>query len=57
MNVVNKARQYPEMMLNILFGEDVVFDIADERIQYLYVNGVISDCQGKCCIKIPIYKK
>ena len=56
-NVLNKAKQYPEIILKILFGEGIIFDTSDERISYLNVNGVIDDCDGICCIPVPVYKK
>lgn len=56
-NVVAKAKNCSEIVKKILFGENVGFDTSDDRISYLYVNGVIDDCDGICCIKIPLYKK
>ncbi len=56
-NVLNKAEQYPEIILEILFGNGVAYDTSDQRISYLRVNGVIDDCEGMCCIKTPLYKK
>ena len=57
MNVVNKAKKHPDFISKLLFGSDIDFDIADERIQNLYVNGIISNCEGKCFIPVPLYKK
>jgi len=56
-NIVNKAKQHPQIMKEILFGAEVPFTNYDETIQFLSVNGVIDDCEGTCCIPIPLYKK
>jgi len=56
-NVVAKAKRHPDLIQDILFGEDVPYNNHDERKQYLSVNGVIDDCDGICCIKIPLYKR
>jgi hypothetical protein len=56
-NVVNKARQHPEIMKQILFDGPVNFTSYDERLSYLRVNGVIVDQDGHCAISVPIYKK
>jgi len=56
-NVVNKARQHPEIMKQILFDGPVNFTAYDERLSFLRVNGVIVDQEGQCAIPVPIYKK
>jgi hypothetical protein len=56
-NVVNKARQYPEIMKQILFDGPVNYTTYDERLSYLRVNGVIEDGNGQCTIPVPIYQK
>ncbi len=56
-NVVSKAKQHPEIMKEILFGKEVPFSNYDETIKFLSVNGVIDDCDGICCVPIPLYKK
>jgi len=56
-NVVNKARQHPEIMKQILFDGPVNFTTYDERLSFLRVNGVIKDQAGQCIIPVPIYKK
>ena len=56
-NIVSKAKQHTEIMKEILFGKEVPFNNYDETIKFLYVNGVIDDCDGTCCIPIPLYKK
>lgn len=56
-NVVNKAKQYPEIMKQILFDGPVNYTAYNDRIAYLQVNGVIVDDQGVCAIPVPIYKK
>ncbi len=56
-NIVAKAKEYPQLMKDILFGGEVSFNAYDETIKYLFVHGVISDSDGYCCIPVPIYKK
>ena len=56
-NVVNKARQYPEIMKQILFDGPVLFTMDDPALSFLHVNGVIDDDSGVCTIKVPLYKK
>ncbi|SHF06756.1 AAA-like domain-containing protein [Marinitoga hydrogenitolerans DSM 16785] len=57
-NIISKAKKEKELMMKILFEpESVEFDISDDRIKFLYLNGVIDDCDGKCCVKIPLYYK
>ncbi|NLH20322.1 MAG: transcriptional regulator, partial [Thermotogaceae bacterium] len=56
-NIVSKAKQHTEIMKEILFGKEVPFNNYDETIKFLYVNGVIDDCDGAGCIPIPLYKK
>ncbi|SHF05923.1 hypothetical protein SAMN02745164_01699 [Marinitoga hydrogenitolerans DSM 16785] len=47
-----------ELMMKILFElESVEFDISDDRIKFLYLNEVIDDCDGKCCVKVSLYYK
>jgi len=56
-NIVSKAKQYPQLMKEILFGEEVPFSNFDDKQKYLSVNGVIDNCDGYCCIVVPLYKK
>jgi hypothetical protein len=56
-NVVNKARQYPEIMRQILFDGPISFSTDDPAISFLHVNGVIDDQDGMCNITVPVYKK
>jgi hypothetical protein len=57
-NIVSKAKQEKELIMKILFEPDSVeFNISDERIKFLYLNGVIGECNGKCCVKVPLYYK
>jgi len=56
-NVVSKAKHYPALMKDIIFGEEIPFNNHDDSKNYLYVNGVIDDCEGFCCIRIPLYKR
>ncbi|NUU98116.1 AAA-like domain-containing protein [Marinitoga sp. 1138] len=57
-NIINKAKKEKELIMKILFEpEKIEFNIYDENIQYLYLNGVIDNCDGKCCVKVPLYYK
>ena len=56
-NVVNKARQYPEIMMQVLFDGPINFTAYNEQLSFLRVNGVIVDEAGQCAIAVPIYKK
>ncbi|AFG35644.1 AAA-like domain-containing protein [Fervidobacterium riparium] len=57
-NIVAKAKKEQEIMLRILFDPNKVeFDISDERIKFLYLHGVIDNCEGVCCVKVPLYYK
>ncbi|SHE71971.1 PD-(D/E)XK nuclease superfamily protein, partial [Marinitoga hydrogenitolerans DSM 16785] len=57
-NIISKAKKEKELMMKILFEpESIEFDISDDRIKFLYLNGVIDDCDGKCCVKVPLYYK
>ncbi|NUU95551.1 transcriptional regulator [Marinitoga sp. 1135] len=57
-NIISKAHEEKEIVMQILFEpESVEFDISDERIKFLYLHGVIDDCEGKCCVKVPLYYK
>jgi hypothetical protein len=56
-NVVNKARQYPEIMMQVLFDGPINFTAYNEQLSFLRVNGVIVDEAGQCAIAAPIYKK
>ncbi|WP_240739272.1 AAA-like domain-containing protein [Marinitoga lauensis] len=57
-NIISKAEKEKELIMKILFeSESVEFNIYDERINYLYLNGVIDNCEGKCCVRVPLYYK
>ncbi|KAF2956256.1 AAA-like domain-containing protein [Marinitoga sp. 38H-ov] len=57
-NVISKAKNEKDLIMQILFEPDKIeFDISDERIKYLYLNGVIDECNGYCCVKVPLYYK
>ncbi len=56
-NIVAKAKLHPDLMKEILFGKDIPFTNYDEPIRFLSVNGVIDDCNGICCVPVPLYKK
>ena len=57
-NIVNKASQYKDIMLKILFGEQgQIFSLYDSSISFLYANGVIDDERGYAAVKVPLYEK
>ncbi|SHE30584.1 AAA-like domain-containing protein, partial [Marinitoga hydrogenitolerans DSM 16785] len=57
-NIINKAKKEKELMMKILFEpNNVEFNIYDENIKFLYLNGVIDNCEGICCVKVPLYYK
>ncbi|WP_459995577.1 AAA-like domain-containing protein, partial [Marinitoga arctica] len=57
-NIINKANKEKELMMKILFEpNNIEFNIYDENIKYLYLNGVIDNCEGICCVKVPLYYK
>ncbi|WGS64339.1 AAA-like domain-containing protein [Marinitoga aeolica] len=57
-NIINKAKKEKELVMKILFEPgSVEFNIYDERINYLYLNGVIDNCERKCCVRVPLYYK
>ncbi|NUV00589.1 transcriptional regulator, partial [Marinitoga sp. 1154] len=53
-NIINKAKKEKELMMKILFEpNNIEFNIYDENIKFLYINGVIDNCEGICCVKVP----
>ncbi|MGA1866909.1 MAG: AAA-like domain-containing protein [bacterium] len=56
-NIVSKAKKEKELMLKILFTEEVLYTIDDERMTYLLVNGVIARSREYIDIPVPLYKK
>ncbi|SHF28623.1 Type II secretory pathway, component ExeA (predicted ATPase), partial [Marinitoga hydrogenitolerans DSM 16785] len=57
-NIINKATKEKELMMKILFEpNNVEFNIYYENIKFLYLNGVIDNCEGICCVKVPLYYK
>ncbi|OQY08911.1 MAG: transcriptional regulator [Marinitoga sp. 4572_148] len=57
-NILHKAEKERDLIMKILFEpEEVKFSIYDERISYLYLHGLIDNCGGKCCIRVPLYYK
>jgi len=57
-NIINKARQHEELVKKIVFEPNTIeFNIYDERIKFLHVNGVVDNCEGTCCVKVPLYYK
>jgi len=57
-NIINKAKREEELVRKIVFEPNTVeFNVYDERIKYLYVNGVIDNCGDVCCVRVPLYYK
>ncbi|KLO21238.1 AAA-like domain-containing protein [Marinitoga sp. 1155] len=57
-NIINKAKKEKKLMMKILFEpNNIEFNIYDENIKFLYLNGVIDNCEGICCVKVPLYYK
>lgn len=58
LNIVRKAKEKPEFMLHVLFGEtSLTFTIHDPTIAYLSANGVIENVDGNVEIPTPLYAK
>jgi len=56
-NIVNKAKQQPELMLKVLFNGEIPFYIDDPATSFLHVNGVIANDDGVIDVPVPLYKK
>jgi hypothetical protein len=58
-NIINKAKHEQAYMEKLLFSERPQrFDIYDERIRYLYINGVLKkNKEGNIEFGVPLYKK
>ncbi|APT76425.1 transcriptional regulator [Marinitoga sp. 1137] len=57
-NILHKAEKEKELIMKILFEPGKVkFSIYDKRINFLYQHGVIDNCGGKCCVRVPLYYK
>ncbi|WP_047265519.1 AAA-like domain-containing protein, partial [Marinitoga sp. 1155] len=57
-NIINKAKNEKDLIMKILFEpNNVEFNIYDENIKFLYLNGLIDNCNGKCCVRVPLYYK
>ena len=56
-NIVAKAKQEKELMIKILFSEEVPYTVYDEQIKFLLVNGVVERIGDTVDISVPIYKK
>jgi hypothetical protein len=56
-NIVNKARQEPDLMLKVLFNGEVPFTVRDPRVSFLHVNGVVENIGGIMDVPVPLYKK
>ena len=57
-NIVQKSREKPDLMLKILFNENPIpFSVYDPDIAYLFAHGVIHDVAGYVEIGVPLYRK
>jgi hypothetical protein len=58
-NIINKAKKYRDFVERLLFTEaKVPFQIYNERIKELFVNGIIrKDDEGFVCFNVPLYQK
>ncbi|MFN0204544.1 MAG: AAA-like domain-containing protein [Bacteroidia bacterium] len=58
-NIINKGKQHREFIKKLLFDERKMrFEIYDERIKFLTVNGLITHDENKNIIfNVPLYKK
>lgn len=58
-NIINKGKKYRNFIESLLFNErKIPFEIYDERIKFLNVNGLITFDEDKNIIfNVPLYKK
>ncbi len=58
-NIINKGKQHRQFIERLLFDErSMPFEIYDERIKFLTVNGLITFDENKNIIfNVPLYKK
>lgn len=57
-NIVQKAREKQDFMLNLLFrSEAIPFSLYEPDIAWLYANGVVDEVEGAVDIRVPLYKK
>ncbi len=58
-NIINKGKQHRQFIERLLFDErSIPFEIYDERIKFLTVNGLITFDENKNIIfNVPLYKK
>ena len=58
-NIINKGKQHRQFIERLLFDErPMLFEIYDERIKFLTVNGLITFDENKNIIfNVPLYKK
>ena len=57
-NIVQKAREKQELMLQVLFDENPIpFTVDDPDIAYLYAHGVVDNVAGNVGISVPLYSK
>ncbi len=58
LNIVQKAREKKDFMLQLLFGDaPIPFTVDDPDIAYLYAHGVVENVDDKVAITVPIYAK
>jgi len=58
LNIVQKAREKPDLMIKLLFmDEPVAFTIDNPDIAFLYANGVVDETEGYVEIMVPLYAK
>ncbi len=58
-NIINKGKQHRKFIEKLLFDDrKVFFEIYDERIKFLSVNGLIArNHDGNIVFNVPLYKK
>jgi hypothetical protein len=58
-NIVNKGKKYRNFLESLLFNErKIPFEIYDERIKFLNINGLITfDADKNIIFNVPLYKK
>lgn len=58
-NIINKGKQHRQFIERLLFDErSLPFEIYDERIKFLTVNGLIArNEEGNIIFNVPLYKK
>lgn len=58
LNIVQKAREQQDFMLQVLFGNTPIpFTVDDPTISYLQAHGVIHNTHGFVDVPVPLYSK